>query len=559
MFSTVSNVFRSSNADEKLPGHVHNRFDVLLDVVSRQYQIDCLSKDVLVDRGDAEATAIDDFDIKLADMPETVSASVKDKGGKTSVAISTASTVASTVASTAASTAAAGTAASTVASVATMTGKAGRIGMIGKRSGSMTTLLSGIHDNHYDCNTCDKRFASKHLLKQHEKVHNPDREHCCDVCKRVFLSRSGLSYHRKAWHSGENSFTCLYGSCLRSFRYLAGVREHLLRDHNRLETSESLMNVYDNMEKRNTDGSGYVRYCLECDAEFTDADRLRQHEIDKHNMTADYQCKYCDKGFSTVVCLEKHEVDCHRDKVSSRFTDGYCQKHVREDSTYEAHIVKSHPDQAKASEYKCHYCNEVFIGTRRFKNHLVNTHNDKNVSSVICHYCQKSFSVPSELRRHLVRIHPEKEKGDYVCSHCPATFTRPCDLARHKVIKHRDIEKGKLPCEYCDCSFLTNSEMKKHLVNKHPEKLNPDFKCKVCPQKFVSRTMLKYHESRVHSIKPEGGAICDLCGLVLAFPSGMKRHREAKHQENGFSCLYCSAVFTSRARLNVHNKDEHFG
>ena len=93
MFSIASNVFRSSNADEKLPGRVHNRFDVLLDVVSRQYQIDCLSKDVLVDRGDAETTAINDFDIKLADVPETVFASVKDKGGKTSVAIGTAGTV----------------------------------------------------------------------------------------------------------------------------------------------------------------------------------------------------------------------------------------------------------------------------------------------------------------------------------------------------------------------------------------------------------------------------------------------------------------------------------
>ena len=66
------------------------------------------------------------------------------------------------------------------------------------------------------------------------------------------------------------------------------------------------------------------RYCSECDKVFFSNPVFKQHNIDTHNMQADYTCEYCSKGFSTHSRMQIHKVTVHPDKVEGRHNCKHC-------------------------------------------------------------------------------------------------------------------------------------------------------------------------------------------------------------------------------------------
>ncbi|CAN7993053.1 unnamed protein product [Ixodes pacificus] len=50
----------------------------------------------------------------------------------------------------------------------------------------------------FKCSLCEKSYAWKFSLLCHEKVHKGERLYTCDICGKAFVLQSGLSQHRKS-------------------------------------------------------------------------------------------------------------------------------------------------------------------------------------------------------------------------------------------------------------------------------------------------------------------------------------------------------------------------
>lgn len=59
------------------------------------------------------------------------------------------------------------------------------------------------NDQKHKCKYCDKSFATKWYLDQHEKIHTGEAE-TCDICNKTFVTRWHLGKHKRV-HENENA------------------------------------------------------------------------------------------------------------------------------------------------------------------------------------------------------------------------------------------------------------------------------------------------------------------------------------------------------------------
>jgi len=58
----------------------------------------------------------------------------------------------------------------------------------------------------YQCNTCDKCFATNANLKSHARVHTGEKPYSCTVCNRVFAHKSHFTVHMKSHRDAPTPF-----------------------------------------------------------------------------------------------------------------------------------------------------------------------------------------------------------------------------------------------------------------------------------------------------------------------------------------------------------------
>jgi uncharacterized Zn-finger protein len=49
----------------------------------------------------------------------------------------------------------------------------------------------------FECTICDKRFAYKHILQEHQNLHFGLKPHACTECDKRFAARSNLIQHKR--------------------------------------------------------------------------------------------------------------------------------------------------------------------------------------------------------------------------------------------------------------------------------------------------------------------------------------------------------------------------
>ena len=77
-------------------------------------------------------------------------------------------------------------------------------------------------DVKYACNTCDKSFSRKDVLKKHEKTHGPTN-FWCFPCDKTFKTGDSLREHVKITHEFVR-FHCTI--CPKKFTSLANLKKH---------------------------------------------------------------------------------------------------------------------------------------------------------------------------------------------------------------------------------------------------------------------------------------------------------------------------------------------
>ena len=98
-------------------------------------------------------------------------------------------------------------------------------------------ILPSEKPRNFQCDICQKKYASKDVLRKHKKIHGLDKIFRCTKCEKGFDSEVNLETHEKT-HEGYRPFSCLY--CANSFS-----REHSLTTHMRRFVENEYCTLFD--------------------------------------------------------------------------------------------------------------------------------------------------------------------------------------------------------------------------------------------------------------------------------------------------------------------------
>ncbi|CAH1104218.1 unnamed protein product [Psylliodes chrysocephalus] len=144
-------------------------------------------------------------------------------------------------------------------------------------------------DKTFLCSQCGKKFATKSLLKQHQKLHSEIKPYICDICNKSFAQKNSLLKHTRT-HSGEKSHVCVI--CDKTFSQKGHLTYHI-RTH-----------------------SGEKPYnCSYCDKAFSHSGSYKVH-LRIHTGDRPYICDVCDKGFYDSSSMKKHR-KIHESSISN--------------------------------------------------------------------------------------------------------------------------------------------------------------------------------------------------------------------------------------------------
>jgi len=166
------------------------------------------------------------------------------------------------------------------------------------------------------CNICNKTFARRPELANHERIHTGEKPFQCDMCGATFNQKTNLHTHVRHSHLGEKRYPCMY--CDQKFK-----RKRLLDCH---------VNAKHTFEKPYT--------CRVCPAAFAYPEHARKHEL-THCKAKNFSCNECNKEFRTKLSLQRHvQQGCNK----SKFFCGTCESNFTKKSALLDHLNKSgHP------------------------------------------------------------------------------------------------------------------------------------------------------------------------------------------------------------------------
>ena len=159
------------------------------------------------------------------------------------------------------------------------------------------------------CSTCDKTFARKHQLLDHEATHSEERKFECKVCpdKRSFKTKSQLSNHMQYHYEPKHCWI----KCDKKCHTSSDLNKHM-KSHSDERKFKCMVCPDKRSFKTQNALSRHMKYhyepkcpCTKCGKKFHTASNLKQHM--KFHFKPTYSCGKCDKKFYTSAHLKRHE------------------------------------------------------------------------------------------------------------------------------------------------------------------------------------------------------------------------------------------------------------
>lgn len=210
--------------------------------------------------------------------------------------------------------------------------------------------------------------------------------------------------------------------------------------------------------------------------------------------------------------------------------------------------------------HECIKCGVVFKKISAFKKH----------KCLICPYCKKIFYERRKFEGH-VPIHSDpNERKLFVCDYCGKKLKIKASIYRH-VRDH--VHTTIIKCEFCDKVKNSESSLKIHIKNVHrigKTKCkfcnkefngkgiyahmrtihgNETFNCPHCGKSFTSRSKMNEHQ-KIHDKKLE----CKICGKKYASGYELNQHNKLHDNPKAFECKICKKDFCSSTSLYIHSR-----
>jgi hypothetical protein len=179
--------------------------------------------------------------------------------------------------------------------------------------------------------------------------------------------------------------------------------------------SISYLSAYLNLNRiavdKNTESGGDLNICRECTIQLENAYMFQE------------LCRQTIEWRIATIPIKKEKRKVGRPKTSLKLPQEALVKatgHKLLDKS-----IKSRP------RFSCHVCPKVYMQSKRFRQHLLNCHQEKSNTEdrFNCDQCSKNFANESGRREHIRVIH---QKQFISCDLCHKTFKYKSGLSNHK-------------------------------------------------------------------------------------------------------------------------------
>lgn len=238
----------------------------------------------------------------------------------------------------------------------------------------------------YQCPICNRWFSKRYHLKNHQVVHENQKQFNCTKCEKRYTNQGNLDRHVRVFHNQIKLHICDY--CGKGFSQSSILRQHYAV----------------HMEERN----------FQCDLcqkfyktqEYLNLHKMRHLPMDQRPPSAKIRnrkykpqkqviyCSYCGKQSNSLALHQSHMRTHTGEKPFECFE---CQKRFSFQQSLKSHVLLHTGERP----YKCDECGLKFRQIGHLQGHKL-THSGQKLHQ--CNVCKKSFSLRGNLTVHM-RLH----------------------------------------------------------------------------------------------------------------------------------------------------------
>lgn len=322
------------------------------------------------------------------------------------------------------------------------------------------------HGKHrYQCPICNRWFSKRYHLKNHQVVHENQKQFNCTKCEKRYTNQGNLDRHVRVFHNQEKTHVCDY--CGKGFSQSSILRQHYaVHKEDRNFQCDLCQKFYKTQEYLNLHK---MRHLPMEQRPPSAKIRTRKYKAQKQVL----YCSYCAKKSNSLALHQSHM----RTHTGEKPFECYqCQKRFSFQQSLKSHVLLHTGERP----YKCNECGLKFRQIGHLQGHKL-THSGQKLH--VCSVCKKSFSLRGNLTVHM-RLHTGETP--YACKDCDKQFYDCNGLKRHQLIHTRLKSRKTVPiplapsetasfeCSYCSEVFDVIDTFRQHMTD-HKETTDEDF------------------------------------------------------------------------------------
>lgn len=301
--------------------------------------------------------------------------------------------------------------------------------------------------------------------------------------------------------------------------------------------------------------------CQFCDFTSSFKSCTKRHFIKMHKV---FPCKLCNFFSDTRENLNSHQSSDHGITTNSegrrKLKDMQIQNPIASSSVEQSEDVGLlNYERQEDGTYKCTLCDFKSKVHQSVTRHKQGEHDGIRYKCTECDYVTKQ---QGSIDIHKKAVH---EGITFSCHVCNFQSGYKHVLNSHLKI-HKDnfkkrslkLQRSRVECDECQKSFQTESGLKIHKEVKHDGVV---YSCKSCNYKTQHKQTLKRHSKTYHGeeshIGKELRLPCPDCSFTTLSKQSLKIHITAQHDGITFNCDECDYTTKYKSNINIHKKGKH--
>lgn len=233
----------------------------------------------------------------------------------------------------------------------------------------------------FECKDCDQKFKRNDHLKSHENViHAKKKPFLCDVdnCIKRFAVKQQLDRHKRQSHQAKK-FEC--PECSKEYTNLKIhlALKHPKKNLNCSKCDKQFPDKTKrsfHIRTKHTTIETHKCHWPSCEYETKIIQHLKSHGF-KHTGERPFKCNICGNGFSQTSGLKRHQITHSQDKDKLKFECSSCPKKYTHMHQLKEHLIEKH----NVTIYKCSICGQTFIDESARLSHEQTMHEDHLITS----------------------------------------------------------------------------------------------------------------------------------------------------------------------------------